>query len=151
MPGVLLGLLPSFLFNQRAVWPETLGVMEIISLALGTFGLGLFLHCVCLFIRKGRGAPWPLYPSRYLIRRGAYAWVQHPLYLSYIVMVSAEVLFFRSVHLGVYAVCLICVLQLFVHLHEESNLSLRFGAEYEDYRRTTPRWWPRRPPSALRD
>jgi hypothetical protein len=36
-----------------------------------------------------------------------------------------------------------------VVLYEESALSTRFGALYEDYRREVPRWLPRKPRPTL--
>jgi len=65
--------------------------------------------------------------------------------LALLLLVGGEAVVFRSFHLAVYGVCLACGLQALVGLHEESALSRKFGAVYEDYRRVTPRWWPRRP------
>ena len=31
----------------------------------------------------------------------------------------------------------------FVRLYEEPTLARQFGAQYEDYRRAVPGWWPR--------
>ena len=45
----------------------------------------------------------------------------------------------------------LAVTAAFVRFYEEPALSRRFGAEYEEYRRAVPGWWPRRRPWRPRD
>ena len=67
------------------------------------------------------------------------------MYLGIFAIVGSEALFYWSIHITFYFVCLICTVHLFVALYEESALSYQFGAMYEDYKRAVPRWLPRKP------
>jgi protein-S-isoprenylcysteine O-methyltransferase Ste14 len=151
VPGFVVGWLPLRLFERRARWPESLEPPHWLGLGLGALGFALYVHCLWLFMTKGRGTPAPIDPPRKLVQRGLYRWVRNPMYLAVLVMVAAEALFLRSWHIGVYWICLACVFQLFVMLHEEPALSFRFGAMYEDYKRAVPRWIPRPPRAAEPD
>ena len=42
-----------------------------------------------------------------------------------------------------YAALLGVAVWSFVHWYEEPSLPRRFGADYEEYLRTVPGWWPR--------
>jgi protein-S-isoprenylcysteine O-methyltransferase Ste14 len=51
-------------------------------------------------------------------------------------------LFFRSLGLVAYVLVLGAAVGAFVRWYEEPTLRRLFGAEYEAYCRTVPRWWP---------
>ena len=148
VPGFVVGWVPLRVFERRARWPEQLDAAHWGALILGLAAALLYLHCLWLFMQKGRGTPLPLDPPRKLVQRGAYRWVRNPIYLAVLALVAAEGLFLRSWHIGVYWTCLACLFQIFVQLHEEPALVFRFGAMYEDYRREVPRWLPRPPKPA---
>ena len=42
-----------------------------------------------------------------------------------------------------YALVFMGTVAAFVKLYEEPVLSRRYGAQYEEYRRAVPAWWPR--------
>jgi len=71
------------------------------------------------------------------------------MYLGMLALVAGEAVFFRSGHILVYLVCLLCVLQLVVVGYEEDALRTKFGAVYEDYKRAVPRWLPCKPKPVL--
>lgn len=152
LPAVIVGWVPLRLFERHAFWTNVpLTLTEWLALFLALLGSAGYLHCAWLFARKG-GTVAPFDPPRKLVQRGLYRWVRNPIYLSLGVLVAAEALYFESWHIAVYLLCLACLAQLIVVLHEESDLGFRFGAMYEDYKRTAPRWIPRRPQSqALED
>lgn len=143
--GAFAGWLPFAWFERQAVWPPEPGWAVGLGGVLTAAGLGLYLHCAWLLLTRGQTTPLPLCSPRRLVQRGAYRWVRNPMDLALLLVVGGEAVGFRSSHLAVYWACLACGLQALVGLHEESALSQRFGAVYEDYRRGTPRWWPRRP------
>lgn len=147
LPGIFVFWLPLEVFVRHAAWPDQLELHHGAALTIAALGVGAYLHCVWLFMRRGRGTPFPLDPPRHLVRRGLYAWVRNPIYLGILLIVAAEALFLRSVDVLLYWVCLACFLQVFVRIHEERDLAMRFGAMYEDYRREVPRWFPRPPRS----
>jgi protein-S-isoprenylcysteine O-methyltransferase Ste14 len=51
---------------------------------------------------------------------------------------------FESAILLLYASLMLCVFHLFVVLYEEPTLKRQFGASYECYYKSVPRWIPRR-------
>lgn len=149
VPGLVAGWLPLRVFERRARWPESFGWMQWTGAALILAGTATFLCGTWVFAVRGRGTPAFFDPPKKLTRRGPYQWVRNPMYLAFFAMVAGEGLFFRSWHIGVYFVFLVCALHLLVVLHEESALRFRFGAIYEDYKRDVPRWLPRKPKPVL--
>lgn len=144
--GVFLYWLPLRVFQRGARWPVgELEVHQYAALIVGGIALLTYLHCQWLFLTRGRGTPLLLDPPVKLVQRGLYRWVRNPMYLAILIMVAAQGAFFESGHIAVYWACLLCLLQIMVLVHEERDLSFRFGAMYEDYKRAVPRWIPRRP------
>lgn len=143
--GAFVGWLPLRVFERHPGWPASLAPGHWAALALGAAGIVGYLHCQWLFMRKGQGTPFLLDPPRKLVQRGAYRWVRNPMYLAVLAIIGAEGLFLRSTHIAIYWMCLACLFQIFVMMHEERDLSFRFGAMYEDYKRAVPRWIPRAP------
>lgn len=150
VPGVFVVWLPLRVFERRARWPDELDVVHGVGLALAAAGTLAYLHCVWTFMRRGRGTPFLLDPPRHLVQRGLYRWVRNPMYLGVLLVVGAQAVFLLSWHVAIYWICLACLFQVFVHLYEERDLSFRFGAMYEDYKREVPRWLPRPPRPAPR-
>ena len=149
VPGFVVGWVPLHWFERHPRWPETWSWPH--WLGAGLFGLGatFFLYCQSTFMIRGHGTPAPIDPPRKVMRRGPYKWVRNPMYLAVLAILGAEAVFLQSWHIVVYWVCLACAFHLMVVLYEESALSTRFGALYEDYRRDVPRWLPRKPRPAL--
>lgn len=149
VPGFVAGWVPLRWFEEHPHWPESWRWFHVAGAGLLALGFATYLHCTWLFATKGRGTPAPFDPPQRLVRRGLYRWVRNPMYLGIFAIVGGEALFFWSVHIVIYWVCLICAVHLFVALYEESALGFHFGAMYEDYKRAVPRWWPRKPKPEL--
>ena len=145
VPGFVAGWVPLFWFERQPQWPDTLRWHHAAGAFLFFAGVAVYLHCIWLFGTKGRGTPAPIDPPKRLVHRGLYCWVRNPMYLGIFAIVGSEALFYWSIHITFYFVCLICTVHLFVALYEESALSYQFGAMYEDYKRAVPRWLPRKP------
>ncbi|MGH9426547.1 MAG: methyltransferase family protein, partial [Terriglobia bacterium] len=92
--------------------------------------------------RRGDGTPLPLDPPKRMVVAGPYAYIQHPMSLGLVLMAFGEALWFYSPSLGVYAFCLVFLLNLFVIYIEEPYLEKCFGEDYRAYRAVTPRWLP---------
>lgn len=149
VPGVVAGWLPLRVFERRAQWPESFDGMHFAGTVAALSGAAVFLQCTWILAVRGQGTPLFFDPPRKFTRRGPYKWVRNPMYLAFFAVVAGEGLFFRSWHIGVYFIFLVCALHLLVVLHEENALRFRFGAMYEDYRRDVPRWLPRKPKPVL--
>ena len=63
---------------------------------------------------------------------------------------SAKALLLGRPVLLAYALIFMGMVAAFVKLYEEPVLSRRYGAQYEEYRRAVPAWWPRCARSARR-
>lgn len=142
IPGAFVVWLPLRVFERYARWPAEIVPMQWIAIVLGSLGLIGYLHCHWHLMHKGQGTPFLLDPPAKLVQRGAYRWVRNPMYLAILTIIAAEGLFLLSWHIATYWVCLACLFQIVVVLHEERDLSFRFGAMFEDYRRAVPRWIP---------
>jgi protein-S-isoprenylcysteine O-methyltransferase Ste14 len=108
-------------------------------------GAALYAWCVWNFAAVGNGTPglWDA-PSR-VVATGPYRWVRNPIYIGALLVVLGESWLFLSLPLLVYAAAMAVFCHLFVTGYEERTLSRRFGRAYLEYRRTVPRWVPRRP------
>jgi protein-S-isoprenylcysteine O-methyltransferase Ste14 len=108
-------------------------------------GAALYAWCVWNFAAVGNGTPglWDA-PSR-VVATGPYRWVRNPIYIGALLVVLGESWLFLSLPLLVYAAAMAVFCHLFVTGYEERTLSRRFGRAYLEYRRTVPRWIPRRP------
>jgi protein-S-isoprenylcysteine O-methyltransferase Ste14 len=145
VPGAVVGWIPFHWFERHAHWIDPWLWAQWTGAALFAVGALAFLYCQWYFFARGQGTPAPIDPPKKMVRRGPYKWVRNPMYLAVLALVGSEALFFGSWHIGVYFICLACLLHLFVVAYEEDALRVRFGALYEDYKREVPRWVPRRP------
>lgn len=109
-------------------------------------GLGLFVWCVALFARVGKGtlAPWD--PTKNMVAVGPYQYVRNPMISGVALILIGEALFWGSVAAGVWAGAFILVNHLYFLLSEEPGLEKRFGEGYRQYKANVPRWIPRLTP-----
>ncbi len=77
-----------------------------------------------------------------VIRKGAFNWVRHPIYLSEILLYLGMLLISMSLAAAIVWLIVIAFLH-YISRHEEKLLLARFGEEYEQYMREVPMWLPR--------
>ncbi len=143
--GTVTVLAPYVLLTRNAtVMPSSWGLPQILSLALLSLGLGIYVRCLWDFAHAGRGTPSPFEPPRILVVRGLYLNVRNPLYLGYLAVLLAESAFFESWALIRYAAGYFLTVHLFVVFYEEPHLGHRFGKAYDNYRKSVRRWVPGR-------
>jgi protein-S-isoprenylcysteine O-methyltransferase Ste14 len=145
IPGFIVGWMPLVFLIQFRQWPETSSLFGYLAFLPFSLGVTLYLSSMWQVLRKGQGTPLPLDPPQKVLTRGPYGWVRNPLYISFLLMVLGEALFFERVVLWLYLVFLASALQLIVVMVEEESMRRRFGALYSDYCNVTNRWRPRRP------
>jgi protein-S-isoprenylcysteine O-methyltransferase Ste14 len=119
-------------------------LLELAGGALIIAGTAGLIACFLRFALEGLGTPAPPFPTQKLIVTGMYRYVRNPMYVAVIAVVLGQALAFRSWKLAAYGACVWTVMHLFVLLYEEPKLRQTFGAEYETYLLTVPRWIPRR-------
>ncbi|HKQ86530.1 MAG TPA: isoprenylcysteine carboxylmethyltransferase family protein [Candidatus Acidoferrales bacterium] len=151
LPVTIVVLVPVWIARQYGVLPglgRSAGavVLQLIGLVVFVLGLGLFIASLRRFATEGKGtlAPWD--PPRVFVASGPYRFVRNPMISGVIFMVSGEALLLLSLpHAAWAAFCLVLNL-IYIPLVEEPQLSRRFGASYEEYRRNVPRFVPRLKP-----
>ena len=106
-------------------------------------GLALFIWCVILFGRVGRGtlAPWD--PTKRLVVVGPYRHVRNPMISSVVCILGGESLITGSWLVGAWLGIFALINHVYFLVAEEPGLSRRFGASYDEYRAAVPRWVPR--------
>ena len=109
LPFTVVAIIPcGLLFSEAAQEPRrTDSPLEwfayILGLLIFAAGFALFLWCVTLFARVGRGtlAPWD--PTQSLVAAGPYRYVRNPMISGVITMLIGESLFFGSWSVAIWA------------------------------------------------
>jgi len=114
----------------------------LVPIVLGTF---IYLYCSASFVFVGRGTPILFTPTKALIVSGLYRYVRNPLYIAGLLVLTGEGIYFQSTGLFVYCLVMFGFFNFYV-LMEESILAEKFGASYEAYRQSVPRWIPKLKP-----
>jgi len=89
------------------------------------------------------------YKNRQLIRSGPYSMTRNPLYFFSFLGFTGIGMATQSLTIGIGTAALFLLFYPYVIRYEESFLRQEFGAEFDDYLRTTPRFWPK--PGLLRE
>jgi protein-S-isoprenylcysteine O-methyltransferase Ste14 len=144
VPGLVLAGAPAAILNTTDS-RFGLGEARWVGLALVAVGASGLLWCIVDFAKLGEGTLSPVDAPRLVVRGGLYRYVRNPMYLSVLTVLVGEVLFFRSLWLLLYAAAFTAWFNLVVLTYEEPGLVRQFGESYEGYRRSVPRWRPRRP------
>jgi protein-S-isoprenylcysteine O-methyltransferase Ste14 len=136
LPWAAHWLLPASLPIPRGV---RLGAGGVLFVA----GLAVWISCLDVFSRRGRGTPPPMDAPSRLVRSGPFGVLRNPIMAAELAVIWAEVLYFASLGILVYAVAISLAAHLMVIYVEEPELRQRFGDAYEAYCREVPRWLPR--------
>lgn len=151
LPTVVTVVLPVWLTRISGGVDSRWSSENAIEISARMFGAALFVvafllfaWCLTLFARVGRGtlAPWD--PTRQLVVVGPYRHVRNPMITAVAGMLAAEAVFVGSRILAAWALLFVLVNHAYLVLSEERGLERRFGVHYRDYRRSVPRWLPRR-------
>ena len=142
-PGVVAGLVPWLLtgWETDAEWWTPLRVLGALLVAAGA---AVLVHAFTRFVVEGLGTPAPVAPTEHLVIGGLYRYARNVMYLAVTAAILGQALLLGSVGLLAYATVAWAAMAAFARFHEEPALARRYGARYEEYRRTVPAWWPRR-------
>ena len=144
-PGTVAGLIPWWLtgWEMRRPLPYW-APLRIVGAILIVAGAAVLIHAFVRFVVEGAGTPAPVAPTERLVVGGLYRYVRNPMYLGVLAAIVGQALVLGQPRLLGYALVLFGVVAAFVRWYEEPVLSRRFGAQYHEYRRAVPAWWPRR-------
>jgi protein-S-isoprenylcysteine O-methyltransferase Ste14 len=149
-PILIVGVIPLCLIHNRLAaydtrWPDGSALAwagRLAGAAVFLGGLALFVWCVSLFAREGRGTIMPWDPTQRLVVRGPYRHVRNPMISSVLFMVLGQALFWGSVLTAGLAAFFFAVNHVYFVYSEEPGLEKRFGESYREYKANVPRWWP---------
>lgn len=143
VPGTVLLYVPYELRSRINLGTLDIGAWRYTGVLLFTAGVAAYCWCAFDFAFKGRGTPAPIDPPKRFVAAGLYRFVRNPMYVSAMLVILAQVLYFQALVLLLYAPLLFAVFHAFVLLYEEPTLGRRFGPLYLEYRALVPRWIPR--------
>ena len=141
-PGLVAGLVPWWLtggWETGTTWPP----LQVLGALLLVAGAIVLVDAFVRFVVEGVGTPAPVAPTQRLVVGGLYRHVRNPMYLAVGATIVGQALLLGRPILLLYAAAFAVVVLAFVRGYEEPTLARQFGAEYEDYRRAVPGWWPR--------
>jgi len=158
LPGAVTLLVPAALLlatGSNVGWSLG-GIVAVLPVLLGLGliggGFALWLWTVRLLARVGKGtlAPWD--PTQRLVVEGPYRHVRNPMISAVLTVLAGEAALFGSLPLLIWFAAFFAGNLAFFRLYEEPGLERRFGEDYRAYKRSVPRWLPRRtawaPPQA---
>ncbi len=119
------------------------GMIFFLAIPLWFLGGLIVLWCFWDFTFRGRGTPNPTDPPRELVVTGPYRYVRNPIYVGVAMIFMGHFLWFGYWALLIYTFLALIGAHVFVVLYEEPTLKKRFGASYENYLRSVPRWIPK--------
>ena len=81
-------------------------------------------------------------PARTFVAFGPYRAVRNPMYVGGWLTIVGFALIAQSSSVLVFSFAWLLLIHLFVILYEDPALTAKFGATYDRYRSTVPRWIP---------
>jgi protein-S-isoprenylcysteine O-methyltransferase Ste14 len=144
VPGTACLVVPYYILTAvHTPLTAPVSILQIIALFVAGLGLYMVVWVSTAFVRRGQGTPIPINPPTRLVASGLYRYVRNPMYVGALLIILAEAAYFRSAWLVLYALGLWAVLHIALVVFEEPQLKSRFGADYDQYLKTVPRWIPR--------
>ncbi|MDE3135206.1 MAG: isoprenylcysteine carboxylmethyltransferase family protein [Acidobacteriota bacterium] len=130
--------LDPLLGGALGAWARWPGVVLMIA------GGALGVACVVDFVVRGSGTPAPFDPPKKFVAAGPYRKVRNPMYIGGIGLLAGFGLYLRSPAILLLAAIFLLLSHVFVTRVEEPGLRKKFGAAYEEYLKSVPRWLPKR-------
>ena len=148
MAPLMLGFVLPWWLVRWQMAPPFFGnpVWRAIGLLLLVVGLVPLLESFGRFALVGLGTPAPIAPPKHLVVSGFYRYVRNPMYVGVLLAIIGNGLILGNVTVLGYAVIVAIGFNLFVLGYEEPALARQFGADYAEFCRNVPRWWPRLTP-----
>lgn len=145
VPGTVTILLPAQLLSaERLQMGGQFGALSAGGLILMSLGAAIYLKCAWDFTFTGRGTPAPIDPPKELVASGLYRYTRNPMYVGVLSVLLGEAWWWASGSLLIYAALVGLLFHCFIILYEEPALRRQFGAAYQKYCETVPRWLGRR-------
>jgi len=147
---VFFGIIVLFVF--ASLWLDKWLTFLHFGSNLWNTGLGWFLLIVGWLIMfwpviaffSTRGTPVPFNPPPKLITTGLYAYIRNPMLLGlFIFMFGLGILFGSLSLIFIFTPLFIVINVLYIKAIEEKEMEKKFGAEYLEYKKRVPMFFPR--------
>ena len=146
-PSSVAGLVPWWITHWEFRPPFfDLDATRAVGILLVVAGLPGLVDSFARFALQGLGTPAPIAPPQNLVVTGLYRYVRNPIYVALVAAILGQALLFGDSRLFLYGALVFVAFHMFVLAYEEPTLRESYGAEYETYRATVPRWLPRLTP-----
>jgi protein-S-isoprenylcysteine O-methyltransferase Ste14 len=143
IPWLLLELLPR-LDSRLGLPPLSFGVINyLVGGLLIIIGANFAFWSIGQQFFKAQGTPLPVMPTQKLLISGVFPTCRNPMTFGTFCLYFGLSILIGSVSALVCSVLVSILLILYLKLVEEKELALRFGAEYEAYKKSTPFMIPR--------
>jgi protein-S-isoprenylcysteine O-methyltransferase Ste14 len=115
------------------------GLINIITGVIGIItGFAIAIWTIVLQITRASGTPFPMLPTKKLLISGPFKYCRNPMTLGTLIAYGGIAIlvgsWFSLLFVAVFAALLIAYLKFI----EEKELLLRFGSDYEEYKKKTP-------------
>lgn len=145
IPFFLIWIPRRILLSPIHIYRFDIGIYRYLGQVPNVLGFGIYVFCSGSFVFIGKGTPIPFTPTKELIVTGFYRFVRNPLYIAGVFVLTGEALLFQSIGIFIYCMVMFVIFNFHI-LMEETLLAEKFGAAYEQYRHSVPRWIPRLKP-----
>jgi protein-S-isoprenylcysteine O-methyltransferase Ste14 len=136
-----LVFLPSWLLRDTGVAPPAvIGPAQAAGAALVVAGGCLVGWSILSFVFVGKGTAAPFDPPRRLVVSGPFRYLRNPIYVGAVIAMAGAALYFRSWGLLAFDAAIAVIFHVLVRAYEEPVLSRTFGAAYDAYCASVPRW-----------
>lgn len=150
IPFFLIWIPRRILLSPEQIYRFDIGVFRYLGLVPIVLGVVIYVFCSGSFVFIGKGTPIPFTPTKELIVTGFYRFVRNPLYIAGVFVLTGEAWLFQSIGIFIYCLVMFGIFNIHI-LMEETLLADKFGAAYEQYRNSVPRWIPRLTPYKAND
>lgn len=110
------------------------------GLLISIIGTSVLLFCFYNFVKSGVGSPAVFDQPKKLLSSNIYSYSRNPMYVSVIMIISGQILWYGNLLILGYGIVLGLALHMWIMFYEEPRLIKRFGKPYEDYKSKIPRW-----------
>ena len=142
VPFFMIWIPHRILTSPEYIYRFDIGIFRYFGLAPIVIGVLIYFYCSGSFVSIGKGSPIPFTPTEELIVTGVYRFVRNPLYIAGILVLAGEAILFQSLGILIYGLIMFGGFNVHI-LMEETALAEKFGASYEQYYKSVPRWIPR--------
>lgn len=141
-PGIVVGLGPFWILGNemKIEFDHPLKLHHYAGATVFVTGLIIMLVCIVSFALIGGGTLSPADPTKKLVAVGLYRFSRNPMYIGVMMMLIGEAVFFQSVALWGYSLCVFIAFNIFIIRVEEPRLRRDFGETYGKYCERVRRW-----------